>query len=398
MTRGNERGITPDLAVGGNLLGHCVRFGRLLRLAGMAVTPAQIGDAAESLRHIPIGDRADFKAALAALWVKRREQYALFDAAFELFWQPLDDPATPAPGFDELARQLRGMSPTLELAVPAVDPAAAPDAGGDEDAPPDRTQTYSAVEVLRRKHFASLDADEQRAVRRLMAQIAWRPPLRRTRRLTAHPRGPGFDPRRTLRRNLRYGGEILDLARRRRKMQRRPLVVLCDISGSMERYSRILLQFLYIVAARVERVETFVFSTRLTRITRQLAGHDIDRALAAASRSVDDWAGGTRIGAALKAFNHLWARRLLSRGAVALILSDGWERGDVALLAVEMARLHRTAHRVIWLNPLLDDPGYQPLVRGMQAALPHVDDFLPVHNLASLEDLAQRLTNTKINN
>jgi uncharacterized protein with von Willebrand factor type A (vWA) domain len=383
--------MTPDMRAGGNLLGHCVRFGRLLRLAGMAVTPAQIGDAAESLRHIPIGDRTDFRAALAALWVKRRAHYALFDAAFELFWQP-QQPLS-ARDLATLAQRLRTLQPQVLLEEPVSADPVGDAAREDEAGAGDKVQTYSAVERLRRKDFASLDADELQAVRRLMAQMMWRPPLRRTRRLQQHSRGRFFDPRRTFRRNLRHGGELIDLARRQRLHKRRPLVVLCDISGSMARYTRLLLQFLYTVAARVDRVETFVFSTRLTRITRQLAHHDVDHALTAASRSVHDWAGGTRIGDALKVFNYVWARRVLSRGAVVLIISDGWERGDAALLGAEMARLHRAAHRVIWLNPQLGDPNYQPLVRGMVAALPHVDDFLPVHNLASLEDLVRRLAN-----
>jgi uncharacterized protein with von Willebrand factor type A (vWA) domain len=383
--------MTADISAGGNLLGHCVRFGRLLRMVGIAVTPGQIGDAAASLPYIAIGSRGDFKAGLAALWVQRREQFALFDAAFDLFWQTPADPAARFPDLAALAEQLRRQQTTLELIAPVDGVAGSPNDARDDAAHPDRAQTYSAVEILRRKHFASLDEQELAAVRRLMAQMPWRLPLRRARRLAPHPHGRSFDLRRTLRQNLRHGGEAFDLARRQRKLRRRPLVVICDISGSMERYSRLLLQFLYTVAARVERVETFVFSTRLTRITRQLDHHDVDLALAEASRSVDDWAGGTRIGAALRAFNYGWARRVLSRGAVVLIISDGWERGDVTLLGAEMARLQRTAHRIIWLNPLLGDPGYQPLVRGMLAALPHIDDFMPVHNLASLDDLARRL-------
>ena len=387
--------MDTDVGAGGNLLGHCVRFGRLLRLAGMAVTPAQIGDAAESLRHIPIGDRMDFKAALAALWVKRHEHCALFDAAFELFWEPQQERPLSERDLVTLAQRLRTRQPQVLLVESVSADPPASDAGEDDEATAGKAQTYSAIERLRRKDFASLDADELQAVRRLMAQMTWRPPLRRTRRLQQHPHGRFFDPRRTFRRNLRHGGELIDLARRQRRRKRRPLVVLCDISGSMVRYSRLLLQFLYTVAARVDRVETFVFSTRLTRITRQLAHHNVDHALAAASRSVHDWAGGTRIGDALKGFNYAWARRVLSRGAVVLIISDGWERGDAALLGTEMARLHRSAHRVIWLNPYLGDPAYQPLVRGMQAALPHIDDFLPVHNLASLEDLARWLAESK---
>jgi uncharacterized protein with von Willebrand factor type A (vWA) domain len=168
-------------------------------------------------------------------------------------------------------------------------------------------------------------------------------------------------------------------------------VVLCDISGSMERYSRILLQFLYTVAWQLERVEVFVFSTRLTRITRQLHHRSIEVALADAGRAVHDWAGGTRIGDAIKQFNYQWARRVLNQGAVVLVVSDGWDRGEIDLLAREMARLQRSSSQVIWLNPLLGDADYQPLVRGMQAALPYIDRFLPVHNLASLEQLASVL-------
>ena len=387
--------MTPDMSAGGNLLGHSVRFGRLLRLAGMAVTPAQIADAAESLRYIPIGDRTDFKAALATLWVKRHEHCALFDVAFELFWQPRQEQPLSESDLTTLTQRLRTLQPQALLVVPVGAEQAAGNAGEDEEATSDRAQTYSAVERLRRKDFASLDAEELRAVHRLMAQMTWRLPLRRTRRRQPHPRGRFFDMRRTLRQNMRYGGEVFELARRQRKLKQRPVVVICDISGSMERYSRLLLQFLYVVSSRLDRVETFVFSTRLTRITRQLAHHDVDHALAAASHSVHDWAGGTRIGDALKVFNYAWARRVLSRGAVVLIISDGWERGDAALLGTEMARLHRSAHRVIWLNPYLGDPAYQPLVRGMQAALPHIDDFLPVHNLASLEDLARWLAESK---
>ncbi len=185
---------------------------------------------------------------------------------------------------------------------------------------------------------------------------------------------------------------MLTLARRERKTKPRPLVVIADISGSMERYTRLLLHFIYGLAqSRSLPVEAFVFSTRLTRITRQLRQKDIDQSLEDVSGVVHDWAGGTRIGEAIKTFNYDWGRRVLGRGAVVLIISDGWDRGDIDLLDLEMARLQRSCHRTIWLNPLLGSPGYEPLTRGMQAALPHVDAFLPVHNLASLEDLAAHL-------
>jgi uncharacterized protein with von Willebrand factor type A (vWA) domain len=195
-----------------------------------------------------------------------------------------------------------------------------------------------------------------------------------------------------MRRALRTGGEALVLPRRTRKRRRRPLVVLCDISGSMDRYSRILLQFVYSMSAGLRNVEAFVFGTRLTRITRLLRNRDIDEAVADVGRQVLDWGGGTRIGEALKEFNFRWGRRVLGHGAIVLLISDGWDRGDPEIIRREAARLQRTSHRLIWLNPLLGREGYQPLTRGLQAALPYVDDFRPVHNLQSLEQLGDVLS------
>ncbi len=194
-----------------------------------------------------------------------------------------------------------------------------------------------------------------------------------------------------LRQNLRHGGEQLQLAWQRRKQKRRPLVVICDISGSMERYARILLKFVYLISSGLQKVEAFVFSTRLTRVTRQLKERDIDIALDQAVAIIHDWGGGTRIGEALKTFNYEWGRRVLGQGAIVLIISDGWDRGDIELLEREMRRLQLSAHRLIWLNPLLGSENYEPLTRGIQTALPYVDDFMPVHNLASLEQLGDLL-------
>jgi uncharacterized protein with von Willebrand factor type A (vWA) domain len=198
--------------------------------------------------------------------------------------------------------------------------------------------------------------------------------------------------RRTLRQNMRYGGEPITLAWRETQREPRPLVVICDISGSMERYSRILLQFVHAVSSKLGEVESFVFGTRLTRITRQLRHKDIDDSIDAVTKHVRDWSGGTRIGDAVREFNYRWGRRVLGRGPVVLLISDGWDRGDPETLSREMDRLQRSCHRLIWLNPLLGSPGYEPLTLGMQAALPFVDDFLPVHNLVSLEQLGQRLS------
>jgi uncharacterized protein with von Willebrand factor type A (vWA) domain len=373
-------------------------FGRLLRGLGLDVNPGRMMDLVHALDHIEIGRKHDFYHAVRSLLVHRHEDIALFDQAFEMFWRK------PAEGWTTL--DLRAMGERRRFRRPLFTPpplhkpgAAPPEREGETSAASDQppivqvTLTYSAREVLRHKDFAELTGEELDAIRHLISDLVWQLGERRTRR-----RRPGhgqlLDLRRTVRRNLKYGGEVLEWARREPKLKPRPLVVLADISGSMERYTRLLLHFIYGLTAGLDQpVESFVFGTRLTRITRQLLGRDVDRALREVAHAVPDWSGGTRIGEALKAFNFDWGRRVLGRGAVVLLISDGWDRGDIELLRTEVARLQRSCHRLIWLNPLLGSPEYEPLTRGMQAALPHIDDFLPVHNLASLEDLAYRLSN-----
>ena len=257
-----------------------------------------------------------------------------------------------------------------------------------QDAEPETLMTYSAVEVLRSKDFAKLSEEELHSVTALIHTIAWRPDLRRTRRKRSAAHGAHLDLRRALRNGLRYGGETIELAWQRPKLKYRPLVVLCDISGSMELYSRILLQLLYAITHGLEHVEAFAFGTRLTHITRQLQHSQVDEALQQAAGVVNDWGGGTRIGESLKTFNYDWARRVLGHGSTVLIVSDGWDRGDLALLDREIRRLQLSCRRLIWLNPLLGAPDYKPLAQGIQTVLPFVDDFLPAHNLVSLERLA----------
>jgi uncharacterized protein with von Willebrand factor type A (vWA) domain len=252
--------------------------------------------------------------------------------------------------------------------------------------------SYSPAEILREKDFADFTEDELAQIRRFMQQLTWQIGRRRSRRKVASPKGRFIDPRRTMRRSLQSGGVPLTLARRQTKTKPRQLVVICDVSGSMDRYSRILLQFIYAVENGMAKVEAFVFGTRLTRVTRLLKHQDIDEAMRRVAREVQDWSGGTRIGQSLQSFNQEWARRVLRNGAVVLIISDGWDRGDPQLLAQEMARLQRSCYRLIWLNPLLGSPRYEPLTRGMQAALPYIDDFMPIHNFASLEALAKHLS------
>jgi uncharacterized protein with von Willebrand factor type A (vWA) domain len=264
------------------------------------------------------------------------------------------------------------------------------------DAPPRLipTLTWSPREALRHKDFAALTAEELRKVRELIAGLRLRVRERPSRRRCAG-RGREADLRRTLRRSLRFGGEVLRFERRERKMRPRPVVVLADVSGSMERYTRPLLFFIYALAGAANGgargTEAFTFGTRLTRITPALRRGDLERALHEVARVVPDWSGGTRIGEVLASFNREWGSRVLSHGAVVLLLSDGWDRGDPELLRREMARLQRNAWRLVWLNPLLGSPEYEPLTRGMRAALPFVDDFRPVHDLASLEELAAHL-------
>jgi uncharacterized protein with von Willebrand factor type A (vWA) domain len=227
--------------------------------------------------------------------------------------------------------------------------------------------------------------------KKLMSEMRWHLGMRETHRKAPARRGSSPDMRRIVRRNLKYGAELLELTWRETRQKPRPLVIICDISGSMSLYSRLLLHFVHTISNGLLNVEAFVFGTRLTRITRQLKRRDVDDAVRDVSKSVQDWSGGTRIGDALHSFNQHWARRVLGRGAVVLIISDGWDRGDSGTLATEMDRLQHSSHRLIWLNPLLGSPEYRPLTIGMKTALPYIDNFLPVHNLDSLINLGNLL-------
>ena len=377
----------------GRLLHNLLLFGRVLRGLGLDVNPGRMMDLVSALDHIEIGNKPDFFFAARTLLVHEREDLELFDEAFALFWRkPIQE--NWGPQFQALTRRRKSKKPVMAEPPLKEPPPAENDAKNESQETQtviEVTRTYSDREVLRHKDFAQMSAEESDAVHELMSHLRWKISERRTRRRRPG-KGEMLDLRRTLRRSLRSGGEVFSWAYREPKLKPRPLVIIADISGSMERYTRVLLHFVYgMRAALTQRVEAFVFSTRLTRITRPLQIRDLDLALKNVGELVHDWAGGTRIGESLKYFNFEWGRRVLGHGAVVLIISDGWDRGDVDLLDHEMARLKRNCHRVIWLNPLLGAPDYEPLTRGIQAALPHIDDFLPVHNLASLEDLANRL-------
>ena len=370
------------------LLQNLTLFGRLLRGIGLPVSTARMLDLAQALPLIEVFRREEFHAAARALLIHRREDLELFDAAFALFWEtpPERWTRTRLPGMT-LRKQ---RSPIRQATLRPVAPGGA--AGPDEPPPrPFARRTWSDRESLEQRDFSDLDEDELREVRALIRDAGWKAARRRVVRF--RPGGSrNLDLRRTLRKGLRSGGEWVGLERRQRREKPRPLIVLADVSGSMEQTARVLLHFLYGLShGSAGRVEAFVFATRLTRITRKLADRRVDRALREASEAVRDWSGGTRIGEALHRFNLEWARRLPTSSAVVLLVSDGWDRGDPALVASEMERLRGLAWRVVWLNPLLSDEGYEPLTRGMAAALPHIHDFLPVNNLASVRSLAEHL-------
>ena len=378
----------------GAILPNLLMFGEVLRRLGLEVGSANMLDLVRATEYVPLGgNRNDFRLAARALLVHKQSDLALFDEAFQVFWR--------RPAHGRSMRDLRSMGEERRYRTPRV----APHREDTSDGPPgdqesedandrqpvvDLQRSFSAREVLRQRDFAEFTPAEVSAARCLMAELAWDLGRRRTRRLTWGD-GSDVDLRRSMRRSLSHGGEMLDLAHRRRKTKPRPLVLICDVSGSMERYTRMLLHFVHTVAASGQQLEAFLFATRLTRITRHLAARGVDQAVARVAQAVPDWAGGTRIGEAVKAFNYQWARRVLRGGAVVMVISDGWDRGDPDLLSREMARLQRSCHRLIWLNPLLGSPTYQPLTRGMQAALPYIDDFMPAHNLHSLQELARHL-------
>ena len=380
----------------GALLHNILMFGRLLRAIGLDVDTQSVSDFVRSLDWIQISGRNEFYYAARCLTVSRREDLQLFDKAFHWFWQL---PAEKEKKIQlDLSRLADRHQPSVDRSAPRKDFRPENTKQGKlgelEDGQPQVIHamfSYSPTEMLRQKDFGELSDDELREVKQLMTKLTWRLGERRVRRWR-RGKARQVDFRNTLRRSMRNEGELLELARRQRKMRPRPLVVIADISGSMERYTRLLLHFIYALRISMDsRVEAFVFGTRLTRITRQLRSRDVEDTLNQIARRVPDWSGGTRIGQGLKTFNYEWARRVLGHQAVVLLISDGWDRGDIGVLRREMARLQRSSHRLIWLNPLLGSAEYEPLTRGIQAALPYVDDFLPVHNLASLEQLANQL-------
>jgi uncharacterized protein with von Willebrand factor type A (vWA) domain len=387
-----------SVASGAALIRRLTGFGRVLREAGAEVGPGRLQDAVLALETVDLRSRDEVYWAMRCTLVSHQKDIEAFDAAFSAFWERTpssapEEPATqlPMPSQAEKPNDVMGPAPVHDRSIST---GASDDV--EDDRPPDRPETeggmaWSAVERLRELDFASYSAGELRAARRLMDRIARAAPRRSSRRLTAAHDGRHLDKRRTLRAGMRTDGYPLERGWRKNRIVPRRLVFLVDVSGSMEPYARAMIMFLQAAVREGGHVEAFTFGTRLTRVTAELEGHDPERALRATAHAVHDWAGGTRIGAALDSFNRRYGPRGFTRGAVIVIASDGWERGDPKRLAGAMERLARAAHSIVWVNPLAGDPDYKPLAQGMSAALPYVTHFVPGQNLRALEGLASVL-------
>lgn len=393
----------PDGERSGLLATNVMHFTRLLRRAGLAVGPGQAVAAAQALAAIDATNRADAKAALAALLAQRREQREIFDAAFEIFWR---DPAG-----NEIAKAMAAIDGAMRRPEDTKPRAGArriaeamagekrpePKRKPEEEPPQtDAAMTFSASERLARMDFEAMSAAEITEARARIKRMRLALDETPTRRYRPDPLGNKFDPRMTVRRALQRG-ELLDLARRRHRRKPPPLVVLCDISGSMARYAQVLLHFLHAIANARSRTHVFLFGTRLSNVTRALRHRDPEVAFEVVGNTVPDWSGGTRIGEALHDFNNHWARRVLGQGAVVLLITDGLDRGPDSKhgghgLSPQMERLRKSCRRLVWLNPLLRWDGFTPKSSGIRAMLPHVDEFRPVHNLESLGALADLLS------
>ncbi|MGL4811725.1 MAG: vWA domain-containing protein [Beijerinckiaceae bacterium] len=387
---------TPLSAAGqGRLADNLVHFTRALRVAGLPVGPGAVIDALHAVEAAHIGSREDFFWTLHAIFVKKRDHSLLFRQAFHLFWRRR--------AF--LDKLIAMMSP-VALAKPEdkrpdagakrVADALSPGLGKSEQPEEVETQfdaklTVSEVEILRKKDFAQMTAEEIAEAKRLISRMTLPRDTAVTRRFSPSTHGRIIDPRRTFRQSLRGGGGAIDLAFRKRSEKHPPVIALCDISGSMAEYTRLLLHFLHALGAQGRTVHTFLFATRLTNVTRELRHKDPDEALDSCTARVMDWEGGTRMAACLHAFNKFWSRRVMTQGPTVLFFSDGLEREVTPTLQFEMDRLHRSSRRLVWLNPLLRYDGFEAKAVGIRLLLPHVDEMRPIHNIRSMRELVTAL-------
>jgi uncharacterized protein len=392
--------VTPDAspaagdAPAGHLAENILYFARTLRAAGLPVGPGAVLDALAAVEAAGVGERQDFYWTLHAVFVKKHEHSILFDQAFRLFFRKrgylekmMAAMLPNAPGGLE-----QKPSPGAARVAEALFESLKKQPGEAREIEIDRRLTVSDREILQRKDFAQMSAEEVARAKEAIRHMVLALDAVRVRRLGPDPRGHLIDMRATMRASLKAGGGLIDLKYRGPKTRQPPIVALLDISGSMGEYTRLFLHFLHAVTDARKRVHSFLFGTRLTNVTRALKAKDPDEALAACSASVADWSGGTRIATSLAAFNRQWARRVLGGGAIVLLITDGLERDPGDCLAFEIDRLHRSCRRLIWLNPLLRFDGFEAKARGVQAMLPHVDEFRPVHNLDSMEALCRALS------
>ncbi len=382
----------------GRLAENVMHFARVLRAAGLPIGPDRVLDAVRALEVAGVERREDFYWTLASVFLGRREQFEIYDQAFHIFWR---DPQLlervmamflpqvyGRPGRNEEPSASNRVADALypKPKKPKETPTEAP-----QETELDATFSFSSREVLQHADFETMTSEEIAQAKKMLANLRLPIPEIRTRRFEPDPRGGRVDLRASLRASLRSGAKIIPLKRRSPQRRHPPLVVLCDVSGSMNRYSRMFLHFLHAITNDRDRVTSFVFGTRLTNISRYLRHRDVDVAMSGVSDAIADWSGGTRIGNCLREFNLRWSRRVLGQNAVVLVISDGLD-GDVGEgLAKEMERLHKSCRKLIWLNPLLRYQGFEARPAGVRAMLPHVDEFLPVHNVASLVELARAL-------
>jgi uncharacterized protein len=367
---------------------NIVDFCRLLREREMLVTPSEVIDAIRTADAVDLSDRQEFKTALRSVLTAKPEDIPVHDASFDEFWRGRLPERMEERGEEGVATE-DDQAQGEEMPQPQV--AEGDQADADEDEEGLDMPLYSPVEVLASRDFSTFVPDEMQDIARAIMIVARRLATRESRRYRSTQRGHAIDLRRTMRRNIKYGGTVVELARKKRKIRKPKIVLICDVSRSMDTYSKFLLQFIYALQNTLGRVESFVFSTRLTRVTEYFRSSDIYTALDRIAREVPDWSGGTRIGESLKTFNADWALRTVNKHTIVLIMSDGLDTGDASVLEHEMEQIQRRAARVIWLNPLLGNDDYRPLARGMSAALPHVNLFASAHNLASLQALGKHL-------
>jgi uncharacterized protein len=397
--------VTPESVVaavshvasarGKGTLPNVMGFARALKELGVKVSLSQVLDASRSVELVDIGERADFRALLRANLVSQKEDFPVFDLAFDCFWREQSYERVPME-----TMEIQG-TPTESDAPEGGDEEggleeAATESAANENSELDNLDeftvpTYSPQELMNRKDFSEMGVEESRAIARAIMLIATKIATQISRRKKIGRKGNTIDPRWTMRRSMKYGGEVIELVRRKKRIKKTKVVLLCDVSGSMDCYSRFLIQFMYGLQNELWGVETFVFSTSLSRITHLIRTKDIANALDKISGSILGWSGGTNIGRSLHTFNRSFAPSIVTPRTVVVIISDGWDRGDVSLLEREMQDLKRRCKKIIWLNPLLASENYEPLCKGMQAALPYLDLFLSVHNVNSLVALGRTL-------